>query len=242
MTTLPRDETAPYPPFLNALAAWAQALPVVSLRRDLLGGKGPERAAVLVADMINGFCHAGPLASDRVRGIVSPVVALVRDAGDAGVGHFLLMQDTHRADAREFASYPPHCVEGTDESRTIPELAGLPIAERFTIFPKNSISADLGTGLDAWFGEHPEVDEFVAVGNCTDLCLSQLALHVTLRANALHLNQRITVPADCVETFHLSVADARAVGVLPHDGDLMHLVFLYHMALNGVNVVRRVTP
>jgi hypothetical protein len=30
---------------------------------------------------------------------------------------------------------------------------------------------------------------------------------------------------------------AQSLGSLPHPGDLLHLVFLYHMALNGVEIV-----
>ena len=32
---------------------------------------------------------------------------------------------------------------------------------------------------------------------------------------------------------------SRGVGAMPHDGDLLHAVFLYHLQLNGVQVVRR---
>jgi hypothetical protein len=33
---------------------------------------------------------------------------------------------------------------------------------------------------------------------------------------------------------------ANAIGALPHNGDFLHLVFLYHMRLNGVEVVREI--
>jgi hypothetical protein len=33
---------------------------------------------------------------------------------------------------------------------------------------------------------------------------------------------------------------ARRLGGLPHAGDLLHLIFLYHMALNGIEIVREV--
>jgi nicotinamidase-related amidase len=224
-------------PFVEAIGEWAGSLQAVSLAREILDGRDPSRMAILVADMVNGFCHAGPLSSERVRGIVAPVVRLLEAAHAAGVPHYLLFRDTHRDDAEEFSSYPAHCVEGTEEAETVPELSGLPFADRFVTLPKNSISAALGTGFDAWLSEHPEVTEFVAVGNCTDLCLYQLVLHTKLRGNALHLGYRVTVPADCAQTFDVGVEAARSLGSLPHDGDLLHALFLHHMALNGVNVV-----
>ena len=48
----------------------------------------------------------------------------------------------------------------------------------------------------------------------------------------------VVVPADCVDTYDLPVDAAARLGVMPHEGDLMHRLFLYHMALNGVQVVR----
>jgi hypothetical protein len=50
----------------------------------------------------------------------------------------------------------------------------------------------------------------------------------------------VIVPADCVQTFDTPLALARQIGAMPHDGDLLHLVFLYSMQLNGIEVVRTV--
>jgi len=47
---------------------------------------------------------------------------------------------------------------------------------------------------------------------------------------------RVIVPTDCVDTYDLPVDVARHWVFLPHAGDLLHLVFLYHMALNGVEI------
>jgi hypothetical protein len=41
-----------------------------------------------------------------------------------------------------------------------------------------------------------------------------------------------------VETYHISVEVAGQLGVLPHEGDLLHRIFLYHLALNRIEVVR----
>jgi len=46
------------------------------------------------------------------------------------------------------------------------------------------------------------------------------------------------VPADAVNTYDLTVENAAAIGAFPHPGDFFHQVFLYHMALNGIQVVR----
>ena len=51
---------------------------------------------------------------------------------------------------------------------------------------------------------------------------------------------RVIVPENAVQTYDMPVETASAIGALPHHGDFMHLVFLYHMRLNGVEVVREI--
>ena len=81
----------------------------------------------------------------------------------------------------------------------------------------------------------------MVVGDCTDLCTYQLAMHLRLRANALNLRGiRVIVPRDGVETYDLPVEVAEDLDTMPHAADLLHLVFLYSMAQNGVEVVARI--
>ena len=221
--------------FLDWLAQWEKSLPEVSLEGVI---SNPAQVAMVAVDLTNGFCCEGPLASPRVAGIIPAAVRLFQRAHDLGVRQFLLPQDTHDVDALEFSAYPPHAVGGTVESETIDELKGLPFSDLFIIIPKNSVSCDIGTDLGPWLEAHPEVSTFIVVGDCTDICVYQAAMYLRLRANVLELRDvRVIVPADCVQTYDLSVAVAEELGALPHDGDLLHSVFLYHMALNGIEIV-----
>lgn len=224
-------------PFLQYVLAWEAGLPSLALTSVV---RDPARTAVVSVDVINGFCHAGPLASPRVRAIIPPIVRLFERAHAAGVRHLILTQDTHEPEAVEFGQYPPHCVRGTAESETVPELRALPFFDAVQVFPKNSISSTIGTGFSAWLKTHPEVDTFIAVGDCTDLCTYQLAMSLRLRANAHQQIQRVIVPAECVDTYDLPVDTARQIGAVPHAGDLLHLIFLYSLHLNGVEVVRAI--
>lgn len=227
-------------PFLEWLVNWYHGRPVLEFSQVIEGAGGPEKVAVLAVDVVTGFCRQGPLASERVGRIVGPIVRLFERAHELGVRHFLLPQDTHSQEAVEFMSYGPHCVGGTAESETVPELKNLPFSDQFTIFPKNSIHSALGTGLDSWLEAHPEVTTFVVVGDCTDLCTYQLVMHLRLRANAFNLRGvRVILPIDGVDTFDIPVEVAEKLGIMPHHGDLLHLVFLYSMAQNGVEVVAR---
>lgn len=225
-------------PFLDYLADWHARLPTLDLAAAL---PEPPRAAVVSVDLIKGFCTVGPLASPRVQALLAPVVRLFERAHALGVRHFVLTQDTHEPDAVEFGSFAPHCVRGTEEAETAPELAALPFAHQFTIVPKNSIDSSLAPAFQDWLAHHSDVNTFIIVGDCTDLCIYQMAMALRLRANNLQLRDvRIILPADCVDTYDLPVNTAKSLGLLPHAGDLLHLIFLYHMALNGIQVVATV--
>ena len=224
-------------PFLHYVAEWEAALSSVELSQAVTD---PAHVAIISVDVINGFCHMGPLASPRVKNIIGPIALLFERAHAAGVRHFVLTQDTHEPDAVEFGQYPPHCVRGTEESEAVPEFKALPFYTDMLTFPKNSISSTIHTGLKTWLNEYPEVDTFITVGDCTDLCTYQLAMSLRLRANASQKRQRILLPVDCVDTYDLPVEAAKQIGAVPHDADLLHLIFLYSMMLNGVEVVRSI--
>jgi nicotinamidase-related amidase len=225
-------------PFLRYLVDWEASLPTMSLAEV---AAAPERVAIISVDVINGFCTTGPLASPRIQGIVAPVADLLARAHALGVPHLALVQEGHEPDAVEFTQYPRHAVRGTEEAEAVPELKALPFYGRLARMTKNSIHPALGTALEAWLADRPGVDTFIGVGDCTDLCTYQLAMHLRLRANARQLAHRVIVPEVCTETFDLPVATAQQIGAVPHDGDLLHLIFLYSMRLNGVEVVRALT-
>ena len=230
-------------PFLAWLVEWYNHRPALTWTELLNSVEGePDRVALLAVDVTSGFCSQGPLSSDRVARIAEPISGLFRLAHERGVRHFVLPQDTHSEDAVEFGSFPPHCVRGTAEALTVPELRGLPFSGLFSIIEKDTISSSIGTELDAWLEGHPQVTTFLVTGDCTDLCVYQLAMHLRLRANALHLQDvRVILPLDCIDTFDLPVDVASQVGAMPHHGDLLHLVFLYSMAQNGIEIVSEVT-
>jgi len=220
--------------FLEFLQDWQEGLPTLPLGVAL---DEPQSCAVLSVDVQEGFCSVGPLASPRVAAIAPRVARLLGAAWERGVRHMVLLLDTHDPQAVEFSAWPPHCVGGTNESQSAAALRALPFYDQLPVIPKNSISSNLHTGLEAWLARLPRVKTFFVVGDCTDLCTYQLAMFLRMDANARQLERRVIVPANCVDTYDYNLAQARIGGGLPHPGDLMHAVFLYHMALNGIEVV-----
>lgn len=223
--------------FLSALVTWEHELPSLAWS-DIRMEAQQGRVALFSLDMTHGFCNEGTLASSRVKGIIPAVVAAFEGANAIGVRNFVLPQDCHTPDALEFAAYPPHCQIGTNEADTVPELMNLPFANLFKIMPKNSLSSFFGTDLSEWLNAHYDLSTVVVVGDCTDLCVYLLALDLKLYANAHDWKMRVIVPENAVQTYDMSVETANTLGALPHYGDFLHLVFLYHMQLNGIEVVK----
>ena len=227
--------------FLASLIDWQRTLSSVAWR-DFAAEAAQGHVALFCVDMINGFCHTGALSSPRIKAIIPEVVAAFEGANSIGMQDFVLAQDCHTPDSVEFADFPPHCQSGTSEAENIPELAGLPFANLYTTIKKNSLNAFHGTELATWFGQHAHLTTAIIVGNCTDLCVYQLAMHLKLDANAHNQALRVIVPANAVQTYDTPPDIAKEIGALPHDGDTLNLLFLYHMRLNGIEIVRAIVP
>jgi nicotinamidase-related amidase len=236
-STIPENFLTQSTQFLYELMIWERDLPSLSWN-DFVVEAQQGKVALFSVDMINGFCHEGVLASPRVQGIIPAVVTAFKNAYALGVRNFVLAQDCHSPDAVEFAAFPPHCQIGTSEAATIPELAQLPFSNLYTVVSKNSLSAFHNTHLGQWLEEHPDLSVAVVVGDCTDLCVHQMAMYLRLHANARNLNMRVIVPENAVQTYDMPIETAKQIAALPHDGDFLHLTFLYHMRLNGIEVIR----
>jgi len=220
------------PPFV---ARWLGTVPAARLAEI---APDPTAAAMFSADLINGFLREGALSSERIDRITVPVLELVQRAWDHGIRDFVFLQDAHPADTPEFEAYPAHAIAGTSESEMIPELAALPFASHFTIIEKNSLHPAIDTGFDAWLDAHPDLRTAIVIGDCTDLCVTALAMHLRLRANARGIQGfQVVIPIDCVETFDIPDDPGLPPG-RAHPADFFHAVWLYHLASNNIRIVR----
>jgi len=223
--------------FVSYLENWLKNLPTLTLDEAL---PKPEESALISIDVINGFLYEGPLSSPRVAEIDEPVTQLMQAAWNKGLHNILLVQEGHTKDSLEFEAYGEHAIKGTHEAAAIDMIKNLPFYDQLETVYKDSVHPALNNGFDDWIKEREPLDTFIAVGDVTDICTYQLSMYLRSWANAYHQERRVIVPANCTQTWHLSIDDAEDIPAMPHHGDLLHAVFLYHMALNGIEVVKEI--
>jgi len=188
-----------------------------------LSGLKVKSTALLVVDMINGFAVGGTLASPRI-GALTPVIAgLSRRCAEKGIAK-LAFADCHDTYSAEFGAYPPHCLKGTQEAELVDELKSI---GGFTLIRKNSTNGFLEEEFLRWLGTNPDLTTFIITGDCTDLCILQLALTLKAHFNRLNQGSRIIVPKNAVDTY-----DAPQ-----HNAELMGTTALFNMMINGIEIV-----
>ena len=180
----------------------------------------PETTVVVNMDTINGFFKKGALASPRLNAIL-PMIKKVNEYYLDSPKIFFT--DTHTKDSTEFDAYPAHCVDKY-EQEIVSELE--PFAETGDIFPKNSTNGFFSNAYLKWLAQHPEIENIVLVGGCTDICVMQYALAQRAYWNEHNNNNRIIVIENAVQTYHDDV----------HNGDMMHSFALFNLYMNGIKI------
>jgi nicotinamidase-related amidase len=226
-------------PFLNFLDRWYSELPIVSFK-SLFKEYRPDQTALCAVDVVNGFCKEGNLSSSRIAGIVEPIADLFRRAEEFGMNHYALSQDNHPAESTEFEIYPPHCIEGSDEAKTVRELSDLPHAHKFKVLPKKTINPGIENNFRKWLDRNDDLRQFIVVGDCTDICVYLLSVFLKSHAVERDTTFQVIVPENCVDTYDISVEAAEEADILPHPGEFLHRFFLYHMAIQGIKVVAEI--
>ena len=172
-----------------------------------------RRRAIVVIDMLVGFCRRGALYSPRY----DPVVARLRThlaAAEAEGVPLVFLVDTHVPNDPEFKMFPPHCVKGSGEDEVVPELKEL--ADRGTVVRKHTFSGFQDTELDAVLERlAPEVIEVVGV--CTDICVVYAVYDLRMRG------YEVLVHKDLVETYDAPGHDAEELDrrALAHIRDVL---------------------
>jgi nicotinamidase-related amidase len=194
------------------------ALPELELKN--LNG---EQTSLVIVDMLNGFTREGALRSSRIEVVIPEIAELSKKCDEFGIAK-LAFGDSHTEASPEFAAYPPHCMEGTSEEEIVDELKEI---GGYTLIPKNSTNGFLEEEFQNWISQNQDVNTFIIIGNCTDICIQQFAVTLKTWFNKKNEMARIIVPLNAVETYDLGL----------HDGDLVNVMALLNMLINGIELV-----
>lgn len=190
-----------------------ETIKVSSLKKD--------ETLVLSIDMNNGFCKSGPLSSINILDIVDETKEIfnkIKEQEILIVGY----TDCHKIDAKEFNSYPIHCLENDEESKIIEELHDYIDIEVKKESTNGFLAKNPLTFIDA-----SKLKSVILTGCCTDICVYQFAVTLNCYINQNNLDIEVIVAQNLVETFNSET----------HDRNFFNKVFLESLLSNGVKVV-----
>ena len=150
-------------------------------------------------DMVNGFVRKGEMADSYIEHIIPEHIKLMNKAQDSEREMIVIIKDTHKKECREFKRYPSHCVEGTEESELVSELAEF--EEDALVYEKNSTSAIFAPKFLEDIEKMQNLKEVVIIGCCTDICVINLAIPLQNYFDQQDRNVLITIPQNAVETY-----------------------------------------
>ncbi|PVE14883.1 cysteine hydrolase [Clostridium perfringens] len=178
-----------------------------------------NRTMLLIVDINKGFAKAGALYSDRIEKLINPISNLAKYALNNGI-KVKAFTDYHTEDSIELKAYPKHCMNDTDEWELVDELN----LEGIEVIKKNSTNGFLE---ENFILNKEEIDNVIIVGDCTDICIYQLAISLRAEFNRVNKDGEIYVPKKLVDTFDMPM----------HKANFMNYVFLNSMLDNGVKVI-----
>lgn len=186
----------------------------------------PEKTALIVVDVINGFIREGAMSSPIIEGIVPNVAKLMERFKDAEIP-IAALADCHSENCAEFASFPKHCIDGTSESELVDELKE---AGGYFLIKKNSTNGFHEKDFMHELVRNPKINTFVVVGDCTDICVMQLCLTLKTWFTAQDRTSEIIVPLNCVETYDSP----------DHNADFMNIAAYKLMKDSGIKFVSEI--
>ena len=144
----------------------------------------PERTAVVVVDMQNGFCHPdGSLYAPASERAIEPCVELAERAQEAG-SNVVVTRDVHPPEQfsdnhyyDEFDRWGEHVLEDSWEAELVEELQAVTVDHEVV---KYTYDAFYGTNLEAWLDSH-DISDLVFAGTLANVCVLHTAGSAGLR-------------------------------------------------------------
>lgn len=184
-----------------------------------------KKTAHIAVDMINGFVKFGALASDNVLEINQSVADFASECQEYGIRNMALC-DSHPRECTEFETYPVHCLAGSPEAELTEELKK---AADFEIFPKLSVNGYLEKAFSDRI-KNSDFNTFIITGDCTDMCVIQLALTLKSAMNQINRAARVIIPYELTATCTLPM----------HEPEISELAALFVMKSNGIEIIKNI--
>ncbi len=154
---------------------------------------------LICVDMVNGFVKKGAMADSYIKHIIPEHQKLMKQIKKEQQSMIAIIKDNHQKNCREFARYPTHCVEGTQEAQLIEELK--PFEKISLIYQKNSTSTIYAPKFLEDIEKMTSLKEVIIIGCCTDICILNLAIPLQNYFDQKDRDVLITIPKNAVETY-----------------------------------------
>lgn len=185
-----------------------------------------DKTVLIVVDMVNGFAVKGSLADKRINKIVRPIAELCKKLSKLGIKQIALA-DCHTMESTELTHFPIHCIKGSYEAKVTDEILN---SAELLIIEKNSTNGFFSDDFQKFLFNNKNIDTFIIVGCCTDICVFQLATTLKAYFNSKNKASNIYVAKSLCETYDTEL----------HNGDLLSITSLYNMKINGIEIVNKI--
>lgn len=183
-----------------------------------------EKTALIIVDVINGFIFEGNLSCKSISKIINPIKNTLSYFKENNM-KAVAFCDSHSEKSLEFSDFPPHCIAGTSEPDVVDDLKS--IGGYYEIL-KNSTNGFHEAKFQEWLKENSHIDNFIIVGDCTDICVLQFSLSLKTFFNNINKPCNVIVPMNSVDTFDLP----------GHPSEFYNLISLDLMSKAGIKIVK----
>lgn len=183
------------------------------------------KRALIVIDMVNGFCKEGVMADVQSMEVVPLQKKLIENYLDSKDGVVIFVKEAHTENAAEFKDFPRHCVEGESEAMIIEELQ--PYVRDSFVIGKNSTSFMVVPEFKSLIDKMNQLENVMGCGVCIDICVPNGMIPMKNYFNENNREVEVIVNMDASETYNSPT----------HNRNEYRGMISKIMRLNGIKVI-----
>ena len=182
---------------------------------------------LICIDMVNGFVKEGTLANKNIERIIPRQIELLDEAlvnNDKGI---IFIRDAHTSNAKEFKTYPVHCLKGSKESELIDELKKY---EEYSLtYFKNSTNLIFAPNIQNDLLKLRKLAKIRLMGCLSEVCVLNGAISLKTFFDEMDKDMDIGVYADAIDTYDSPT----------HSSNKVNEEALKIMENNGIKILRK---